>query len=169
MAMQSVGTVFMRLYAGWAAGGLHACVVWNIMCAKERMDVTTISGWRARARALTLEAREFQNKRQFRARLSVFLAQSSVQEASETCPKRVRIGSERRPCRNRARELKKSGETARDVPTFSARTGKLPSVFDDFAEQWFSCTGAIVFTDFAKPPRLCRKFKTATPVQKIEH
>ena len=95
MAMQSVGTVFMRLYAGWAAGGLHACVVWNIMCAKERMDVTTISCWRARA--LTLEAREFQQKRQIRARLLIW-----PRAASKRRPKRVQNVSEKAPTGVRA-------------------------------------------------------------------
>ena len=83
-----------------------------------------------------------------------------VLDVSETCPKgaRGRIG---------LANLKKSGRTARDCPIFSVRIVKLPSVFDDFDGGAFSTASAMDLHDFAKPPRLCRKFKIAAPVQKI--
>ena len=62
--------------------------------------------------------------------------------------------------------IKKSGQTARDCPICSVRIGKLPSVFDDVDGGAFSTAGAMDVHDFAKPPRLCRKFKIAAPVQK---
>ena len=108
----------------------------------------------------------------------------SVREASEARPGGVRGASGRRP--RSVRELperrpncvpkafvakpgpriEKSGDPAQSCLTFSARTVKLPSVFDDVRGGAFSTAGAMDFHDFAKPPRLCRKFKTGAPVNK---
>ena len=94
-----------------------------------------------------------------------------VREALERLPGGVRVESPKRVRKASVTEpgsrIKKSGQTARDCPIFSVRIVKLPSVFDDFDERRFFCTGTMDLRDFAKPPRLCRKFKTAAPVQKI--
>ena len=96
-----------------------------------------------------------------------------VRGASGRRPRSVRELSERRPnCVPRAfvakpgPRMEKSGDSARSCLTFSVRTVKLPSVFDDFRGGAFSTAGAMNFHDFAKPPRLCRQFKTAAPPHK---
>ena len=108
----------------------------------------------------------------------------SVREASEARPGGVRGASGRRPrsvrelperrpnCAPKAfvakpgPRIKNIGDSARSCLIFSVRTVKLLSVFDDFRGGAFSAAGAMNFHGFAQPPRLCRKFKTATPVHK---
>ena len=96
-----------------------------------------------------------------------------VRGASGRRPRSVRELSERRPnCVPKAfvakpgPRIKKSGDSAWGCLTFSVGTVKLPSVFDDCSGGAFSTAGAMNFHDFAKPPRLCRKLKTAAPVHK---
>ena len=89
-----------------------------------------------------------------------------VRGASGSCPKDVQIVFQGPSWQNRARALKKSGDSAQSCLTFSVRTVKVLSVVDDFRGGAFSTAGAMNFHDFAKPPRLCRKLKTAAPVHK---
>ena len=88
-----------------------------------------------------------------------------VRGASGSCPKDVQIVFQRPSWQNRARALKKWRSRV-GLSDFSVRTVKLPSVFDDVRGGAFSTAGAMNFQDFAKPPRLCRKLKTAAPVHK---
>ena len=97
----------------------------------------------------------------------------SLREASEGRPGSVRELSERRPnCVPKAfvakpgPRFKTSGDSVWSCLTLSVRTAKLPSVVEGFRGGAFSTAGAMKFHDFAKPPRLCRKLKTAAPVHK---
>ena len=106
----------------------------------------------------------------------------SAREVPERCPRGAREMPEKGPrgaremperCfsvvrRPAARELKKSGDSARSCPIFSVRMVKLPSVFVDFRENAFSTAGAMNFHYCSKTPRLCRKFVFTAPVQKNE-
>ena len=82
----------------------------------------------------------------------------AVREASGTRPKSVRNVIERRLCQKRARELKKC-ETARGVRRFRPKTIRFSSVFDDFIDERFFCTGTMVLHDFTK---------NTAPVQKVQ-
>ena len=99
----------------------------------------------------------------------------AVREGSGRCPRRYRrsvtegldwtllaFGGRRRGQR------KNNGNSARGCLTFSVKTVKLPRVFDIFADERFSLTGAMVLHSFAKPPRLCTKCETTAPVHKNE-
>ena len=94
-------------------------------------------------------------------------APGGVRRGARRGPKRRPKRTERRSEAKRARALKKSGDSARDCPTFPSIIVKSSSVFDDFREDVFSTTGAMVLHDFPKPPRLCRQFQTTACVQQI--
>ena len=110
--------------------------------------------------------REVSEERQRSVREASEARPGGVRGASGSCPKDVQIVFQRPSWQNRARALKKSGDSARSCLTFSVRTAKLPSFFDDFRGGAFSTAGAMDFYDFAKPQRLCGKLKIAAPVHK---
>ena len=62
--------------------------------------------------------------------------------------------------------IRTSGDSVWGRLTFSAKTVKSLSVFDDVRGGAFSTAGAMNFHEFAKPLRLCRKLKTAALVHK---
>ena len=94
----------------------------------------------------------------------------SVREPSERRsgrrPKRVRRASERCPRGGAGQKTGpriKNGETARGVRWFLAKMVIFSLVVADFGDELFLCTGEMVWHGFLKPPRLCRRFKTAAP------
>ena len=68
----------------------------------------------------------------------------------------------------RRRTQRKQGDYTRGCLTLSAKAVELPRVFDDFTDERFSLTGAMVLHSFAKPPRLCTKCVFTAPVHKNE-
>ena len=81
-------------------------------------------------------------------------------------PKSGLNGSEVVLCPNRARELKKVCEPHEECTDFWPELTNYHKLLTMLQTSDFRAQGQWVLSDFTKPPRLCRKFKTAALVQK---